>query len=474
MNNSRQLNLILKLKDEVSESLGKVQSKLKSLGPSFQKMAAIGTASFLAITAVVGKSIQAFMAQEKAEKRLEQIAKQVTKSTEAEIEGFIKLASALQKVGVVGDEVIIAGQSQLASFTKNSQVVTELSDDLADLAVAQYGTNVSQEQAIQTANLMGKALQGQLGALTRTGILVSGEFKTAFESANTEQERAVILSKIIQDNYGGVNAAMRETAEGGLQALKNSFGDMQEIIGAVFIPILLDLVKKIEPVIEKIVLWVQENQPLTKNIVLVALAIAGLVAGIGFLGLILPAIITGFGLVGTAIAFLASPIGLLMIAIGALVVYWIRNWDIIKLGFQVVWESITAILTGGANIFISIVEGMVNHIIKMINFFLNGINKMSSSLSALGVNVPKIKLLAELDIPRLAEGGIVSSPTLAMIGEGNESEAVIPLSKLGKYGGGGGGVTINIQTMVGDDEYAERMGDKILNSLKQNQMLTSI
>lgn len=35
------------------------------------------------------------------------------------------------------------------------------------------------------------------------------------------------------------------------------------------------------------------------------------------------------------------------------------------------------------------------------------------------------------DIPRLAGGGIVSQPTLAVVGEGGESEAVIPLSKLG-------------------------------------------
>jgi hypothetical protein len=33
--------------------------------------------------------------------------------------------------------------------------------------------------------------------------------------------------------------------------------------------------------------------------------------------------------------------------------------------------------------------------------------------------------------PRMAEGGIVSKPTYALIGEGNESEAVMPLSKLG-------------------------------------------
>jgi succinyl-CoA synthetase beta subunit len=40
----------------------------------------------------------------------------------------------------------------------------------------------------------------------------------------------------------------------------------------------------------------------------------------------------------------------------------------------------------------------------------------------------------------LAAGGIVTSPTLAMIGEAGP-EAVIPLSKMG---GMGGGVTVNV------------------------------
>ena len=40
------------------------------------------------------------------------------------------------------------------------------------------------------------------------------------------------------------------------------------------------------------------------------------------------------------------------------------------------------------------------------------------------------------NIPMLAEGGVVTSPTLAMIGEGGQSEAVIPLDRLGEFGGG--------------------------------------
>ena len=41
------------------------------------------------------------------------------------------------------------------------------------------------------------------------------------------------------------------------------------------------------------------------------------------------------------------------------------------------------------------------------------------------------------NIPMLAEGGIISKPTLAMVGEGGQSEAVIPLDRLHEFGGNG-------------------------------------
>jgi len=48
------------------------------------------------------------------------------------------------------------------------------------------------------------------------------------------------------------------------------------------------------------------------------------------------------------------------------------------------------------------------------------------------------------DIPMLAQGGIVTSPTLAMIGEAGP-EAVIPLNRAGGMGMGGNTITVNVQ-----------------------------
>jgi hypothetical protein len=47
-----------------------------------------------------------------------------------------------------------------------------------------------------------------------------------------------------------------------------------------------------------------------------------------------------------------------------------------------------------------------------------------------------------MGIPMLASGGIVTGPTLAMVGEGGGPEAVIPLNRLNEFGGGGGNITV--------------------------------
>ena len=64
----------------------------------------------------------------------------------------------------------------------------------------------------------------------------------------------------------------------------------------------------------------------------------------------------------------------------------------------------------------------------------------------------------------LAEGGIVTKPTFALIGEGGESEAVIPLSKLRDMGyGGGSGITVNVTAGVGDPVAIGREVAKVMD-----------
>jgi len=66
-----------------------------------------------------------------------------------------------------------------------------------------------------------------------------------------------------------------------------------------------------------------------------------------------------------------------------------------------------------------------------------GINKITGLLSMIpGIAIPTLPSPKISEMVGLAEGGIVTEPTTALIGEGGESEAVIPLSKLDSMLGG--------------------------------------
>jgi hypothetical protein len=95
---------------------------------------------------------------------------------------------------------------------------------------------------------------------------------------------------------------------------------------------------------------------------------------------------------------------------------------------------------------------MANAFITMINVVIKGINliKPGKDIGSLGqISLGRLggegsaaggANPAGLDYKAMATGGIVTSPTFALIGEAGP-EAVIPLSKMG---GMGGGVTINV------------------------------
>ena len=79
----------------------------------------------------------------------------------------------------------------------------------------------------------------------------------------------------------------------------------------------------------------------------------------------------------------------------------------------------------GINGILGKVENTVNKFVNMINSAIGIINEIPC------VNISRLN---RISIPKLAKGGIVDSATLAMIGEGNSAEAVIPLDKtLTKY-----------------------------------------
>lgn len=105
---------------------------------------------------------------------------------------------------------------------------------------------------------------------------------------------------------------------------------------------------------------------------------------------------------------------------------WIDGIFLTKWGS--VWQRVQdsfAQIFGGLS---GLIKAPINSVIGLVNDTLSKLNGLSIELPTMlgggtvGFNIP--------EIPQLADGGVVSSPTLAMIGEGREPEAVMPLSKL--------------------------------------------
>ena len=147
----------------------------------------------------------------------------------------------------------------------------------------------------------------------------------------------------------------------------------------------------------------------------------------------------------------------------------------IKDGVDVIvgfWDDIKQGAKDMANGVIGAVEGMVNKVISGVNWLIRGLNRISFSIpdwvpliggNSFGFNLGQIN---SVSLPRLAQGGVVSSPTTALIGE-NGAEAVVPLENntdwINKVAAQINSNSDNSQIIVMLDRIIEAINDKDLD-----------
>jgi len=178
------------------------------------------------------KYIEAWKVQKTAETKLITIMRQRSKATNEQIKEVIALTSAQQKLGIIGDEVQLSGAQQLATFTNQTESLKTLIPAMNNLVAQQKGYDATASDATNVANLMGKALQGQVGALTKVGISFS-EAQAQVLKYGDEEERAAMLAQVITDNVGNMNEELAKTPTGKITAVKNALGDTQETLGRI-------------------------------------------------------------------------------------------------------------------------------------------------------------------------------------------------------------------------------------------------
>ncbi|WP_247926825.1 hypothetical protein [Streptococcus intermedius] len=101
-------------------------------------------------------------------------------------------------------------------------------------------------------------------------------------------------------------------------------------------------------------------------------------------------------------------------------------WDTVQSIFvnagQAVGDAVGGAFSGAVNAVLGTIENIVNGFIDMINDAISVINRLPLPFS--------LGYIGNVYLPRLARGGIVDSPTVAMIGEAGK-EAVVPLENTG-------------------------------------------
>jgi hypothetical protein len=129
-----------------------------------------------------------------------------------------------------------------------------------------------------------------------------------------------------------------------------------------------------------------------------------------------------------------------------------------------IWNGLTTGFRAAINAVLDGLERGINLAIRMLNTALDGIDKAAGPLVNFGT-------IPEVDFPRLAKGGIVTRPTIAMIGEAGP-EAVIPLSRAGRPANIGAGVTggtimvqvdVNVDPITGRKVYRLAQDDQRKN-----------
>jgi len=209
----------------------------------------------------------------------------------------------MQKVTTFADEQIEMAQAQLITMGGTTRQVEALIPRLLDVATAQkqLGEGSADLRTVTTA--LGKAMVGNYDTLSRLGI----QFSETEKKAMTFEKLLDALDK----RFGGMATGATKTYEGQLALLRNQIGEVQEAIGAAFIPMLVSLITKIRPMVERMAEWLSANKEMIK-------IIAG--AGVGGMSLIVAVSTLGWtiGTLPALLGALTNPIGLAVIGLIAI------------------------------------------------------------------------------------------------------------------------------------------------------------
>lgn len=390
--------------------------------------------------------------------------------------------------------------------------------------------NVSTEDS---AKALEGIFTGEAEALKKFGVVMNETNLKAFAEEQglvynelDQTEKTMLRYQFVLAKTTDAQGDFARTSDGtanSTKVFKAALQDLGTAIGSQLLPIITPLIQKVSDFISKIA---DLPAPIQKVITVAGLLLAAVGPVLLTLGGLVSGISTAVGGLSKALTFLAANpivaiIGVIALIISALITLYqtnenfrnfvINTWTSIKNFFAGIpdffrglWESIKSIFNAVAEFFeglwqrvksafvafataigdaisgavknaingvISYIENTINKAIRLINGAIGLINKLP------GVSIGTI---GELNLPRLAKGGVLYGAQTVIAGEAG-AEAIIPLDRLfGQMdrmadritGAGGDAVTINVYAAAGTDlnELARQIEQRIIESQKRRRL----
>ena len=376
---------------------------------AFKKALIPATAAVAGLGAALFDATKGAMEDAAAQDLLANNLRKTTNATDMQIEANEDWISTQGRLLGVTDDELRPALTKLAKATGDVRLAQAYASQAMDMAAA----SGKPLETVTTA--ITKAMGGNVAALAK----LNPEYRQMIKDG---ADFETVMS-LIADTTGGAATEAANTAQGQFKRLGVSLAETKESIGAALLP----AIEAVLPYLTKFGDWAAKHP--------------GIIIAVGAAFGVLAASIMAVNL-----AMSLNPVSLIVIGIvalgAALVVAYnkfetFRNivdavFDGIKFGFNILKTYFTTILGIYKTIFNGIAT-LWNNTIGKLSF---KVPNWVPGLGGKGFDVP--------NIPMLAQGGIVTGPTLAMIGEAGP-EAVVPLSRAGEFGmGGGSNVTINV------------------------------
>lgn len=188
-----------------------------------------------------------------AEQQLKNVLANVG-ATEDAFANLKKTASSIQGYSLYGDEAMIGGAAELSTYISDTDAIQSMMGTLSNYAAGMSGGGeVAQQQMVEYATQLGKALDGTFDGLSKKGFALSDAQKKIIEKG-TDMEKALVIDDVISQSWANLAEQMANTPQGQMIQMKNTWGDMREEVGMGLYPAVLSLFQKMN-----------ENMPLIQN-----------------------------------------------------------------------------------------------------------------------------------------------------------------------------------------------------------------